>query len=215
MLESALQEINTVHGVIGSFVCLNDGSLVAQVVPKSIMSAQIAAAASVVAQTVQAIDTLEHQVLDADLLYENAHVVWKNMGGGLLVILCQRSINVQLLNLKTDGIAKKIKAELASVAKPAEKQPAAPPASPVAAGTPLPPLVDGKFFDRLAQELARIMGATAPILIEEEISAMQETGTQFPKARVTELIDRICAAIPNETKSARFRQAMLEAIRQM
>ena len=116
-METILKEINAVVGVIGSFVCLNDASVVARAMPDSIPTAQTDLAARVACQTIQALESSGQPVNDFDLTFEKGRLFFKNLGGGVLAIVCARTINIPLLNLAANAAVKKLAVELQ--AKPA------------------------------------------------------------------------------------------------
>lgn len=235
-MEAILRELNSVVGVTGSFVCLNDASVAGCVLPDSFDAARVGLAARVASQTFLALETSGQRVVEADLTFEQARVILRNVRGGILVILCARQINLPLLNLTANLAAKKIATELtppkarppAPVAAAAPTgsapQPQATPAAPLPVIEPAigqsteivaepPEPVDGKFFDQLTRELARIMGPAASLVIEDEISALKETRATFPKARVAELVERASGSIRDETKRVQFQRVMAEVIR--
>jgi hypothetical protein len=117
-MESILQEVNAVLGVIGSFVCLPDGKIAAQAVPEKYAVEDLNLAARVTSQTFQALALSGQHVSEAALLFSAGRLILKNFRGGTLVILCARNINVPLLNLTANLAVKKLVAETRS-AKPA------------------------------------------------------------------------------------------------
>ena len=159
-MDNILKEINAVLGVVGSFVCLNDGSLVARALPEKYPDEQVGLAERIVSQTCNALETSGQRVTEADWLYDNGRLVLKNLRGGILVILCARSINRPLLNLTTNVAAKKLATELkpAKISAPAAKSTAPAPTVPSLAGrvvTPAPLLVELEQETRRLLEIAQ------------------------------------------------------------
>lgn len=234
-MENHLKEINAMLGVVGSFVCLSDSSVAAKAMPDRFDEATVETAAQVAAQTLNALETSGLRVAEVDLVYSQGRLLLKNLRGGILAIVCARNINIPLLNLTANVVAKKIAPEL----KPPKAGPpvAAPPVlaaspivpqEPIAAETTSPTLevashgttlpieaVDGKFFNELTRGLSRIIGPAGGVVIEDEIDALKETQESFPKERASELVERVSLAIRDETKRARFKQDMSEAIRKL
>ena len=68
-MESVLQEVNAVLGVIVSFVCLPDGTIAAQVVPEKYAVEDLNLAARVTSQTFQALALSGQHVSEAALLF--------------------------------------------------------------------------------------------------------------------------------------------------
>ena len=228
-MENYLKEINSVLGVVGSFICLSDGSIGAQALPDIFDAADVEAAAQIATQTLYALETSGQRIVETDLVYGQGRLLLKNLRGGILAIVCTRNINIPLLNLTANGIAKKLASEL----KPVRPVPAAavsesavieppPSALPVKevqpapaqerAASPLPPpsteLADGWFFAELTRELTRVMGPVSSIIVEDEIDALKEKREVFPKARAGELVTRVSLAIHDQAKRAKFLQVM-------
>ncbi len=166
-MENHLKEINAVLGVVGSFVCLSDGSLVAKALPDKL---DAASAAHIATQTLSALDTSGQRIVEADLIYGQGRLVLKNLRGGVLVIVCARNINIPLLNLTANVAAKKLAAEIkparaaapepvsTPAPAPAEPAPAAAPKAhtaelPVSNVTPTP------LYAELAQETRDLIDA--------------------------------------------------------
>jgi tRNA isopentenyl-2-thiomethyl-A-37 hydroxylase MiaE len=215
-VENYLKEINAVLGVSGSFVCLPDTQLAAAAMPDQIDQASVENAARIVTQTINALETLGQRVAEADLVYAQGRLVVKNLNHYVLVIACARNINLPLLNLTANVVAKKLAAE-SKTPKP-ESIPRAP-----LAETSVPTqvaraadnvgsseIVTAQFFDELTRALARVMGPAASFFIEDELNELSEAREAFPKARVAELVERVSRAVRDETKRAQFVKTVSE-----
>ena len=120
-MENHLKEINAVLGVVGSFVCLPDATIAARELPAAFDAASVETAARAATQTFNALDSSGQRILEADLIYAQGRLVMKNLRGGILVIVCARSINIPLLNLTANVVAKKIAAEFKPKTVPAPR----------------------------------------------------------------------------------------------
>jgi hypothetical protein len=78
-----------------------------------------------------------------------------------------------------------------------------------------PATVDGNFFEQISRELTWSMGPLSEIILSEEIGALGETQEQFPRSRISELVERVTEAILDESERIRFQQIMLEVIRKL
>jgi hypothetical protein len=78
-------------------------------------------------------------VQDIDLLYESGRLVVKNLGDGCLVIQCSQSINVPLLNLTANVVARKLQERIKGKAPAAAPEAAAPATRPPVAAAPVAP----------------------------------------------------------------------------
>jgi len=108
-MERMLQDINAVVGVTGSFACDKEGTLVARALPSVFDETMLLPVARTLLQTVDGLETTRRRrVNEVDLVYREGRIVVKNLRVGLLYILCVRNINVPLLNLTANVVARKL-----------------------------------------------------------------------------------------------------------
>jgi predicted regulator of Ras-like GTPase activity (Roadblock/LC7/MglB family) len=121
-MEDILRDINAVVGVTGSFVCDDDGRVLARALPDVFDADMLSPVGRTMAQTIAGLETSNRRkVGDIDLLYEQGRLVVKNLSEGCLCVLCVRRINVPLLNLTANVAAKKLSERLKE-ARPAPEQ---------------------------------------------------------------------------------------------
>lgn len=108
-MEEILRDVNAVVGVTGSFVCDDEGRVLAQVLPDIFDPDTLSPVGRTLAQTIAGLETTNRRkVGDIDLLYEQGRLLVKNLGNGCLCVLCARRINVPLLNLTANVAARKL-----------------------------------------------------------------------------------------------------------
>lgn len=108
-MEEILRDVNAVVGVTGSFVCDDEGHVLAQILPNIFDAEMLSPVGRTLAQTIAGLETTNRRkVGDIDLLYEQGRLIVKNLGDGCLCVLCVRRINVPLLNLTANVAAKKL-----------------------------------------------------------------------------------------------------------
>ena len=73
--------------------------------------------------------------------------------------------------------------------------------------------VPSRFIDYIIGVLTEAMGPMASVIVHEQISAMGESLSQFPKRRLVELIEEATREILSEPAKAHCKRAMLDAIR--
>jgi predicted regulator of Ras-like GTPase activity (Roadblock/LC7/MglB family) len=143
-METILKDINAVVGVTGSFVCDDEGHIMARLMPDIFDENLLSPVARTIAQTIAGLKVARRRkVGDVDLLYDQGRLIVKSLEEGCLCILCVKRINVPLLNLTANLAAKKLEEKLkgpkparpvAKVeAKPSESKPepeVEPPAKP-------------------------------------------------------------------------------------
>lgn len=124
-MESILQDINGVIGVMGSFVCNGDGTLLAHDLPSVPDETILEPAARTVLRTIEKLQRAKGRRLrELDLAYFGGRIIVKNLRVGCLFLLCARNINVPLLDLTANAAGKQLAKTLQ------EMQPAAPTAPP-------------------------------------------------------------------------------------
>ena len=74
-------------------------------------------------------------------------------------------------------------------------------------------VVSAQFLDYMISALTDAMGPMASVIVYEQILAMGESVTEFPKRRVVELIEQTTREISSESAKANCKRAMLEGMR--
>ncbi len=72
--------------------------------------------------------------------------------------------------------------------------------------------VGEKFFLTLENELKRMMGPVASLIIEDNLGEFGETKDSFPQDRALSLIESLGEEIPNDLKRREFVKAMTESL---
>ena len=119
-MDKILKDINAVVGVTGSFVCNEEGQVVAKLMPNVFDNNTLSPVGRTMAQTIAGLKIArECTIGDLDLLYEQGRLIVKNVGEGCLCILCVQRINVPLLNLTANVAVKKLRDTLKEAPPPA------------------------------------------------------------------------------------------------
>jgi predicted regulator of Ras-like GTPase activity (Roadblock/LC7/MglB family) len=104
-----LKEINTVVGVAGSYICDNEGQLLAEDMPELFDESILSNVGRIITQTLAGLAIARRRkIAEIDLIYDQSRFIAKNLGEGCLCILCTRNINLPLLNLTATVAAKKL-----------------------------------------------------------------------------------------------------------
>src|SRR5512133_86300 len=111
-MQSLLEQLNTVPGVIGTMVC-SGGNVIAQAFPSLFGPPMLTRAARSLADGTPALETVTGTIGLIDLKYGDARVVVKPVSGAQLVFLCSASMNLQPLAMSTSITAPKIEKLLA------------------------------------------------------------------------------------------------------
>jgi predicted regulator of Ras-like GTPase activity (Roadblock/LC7/MglB family) len=130
-----LKDINAVVGVTGSFVCDDEGRIVAKLMPNIFDDNLLSPVGRTIAQTIAGLKIAQRcKIGDIDLVYDKGRVIVKSIDEGCLCILCVKRVNTPLLNLAVNVAAKKLEEKFN---KPQPIQPIAK-AEPVPAPAPEP-----------------------------------------------------------------------------
>jgi len=138
--EPILKEINGVVGVSGSFLCDEEGAVVASDMPVAYSHEQLAAVGRLLAQTVAGLALARRKkVKDIDLVFGTGRLVAKNTVKGCLCILGAPDLNVPFLNLTADLAIRDLKHAAKEAPQAAQVEPAAPLEVPLAQAAPAEP----------------------------------------------------------------------------
>lgn len=128
-MQTVLNQLITVPGVVGGMVCDLEGALLSKTFPPLFDEAILANAARVLVDGTAGLETVTGKVGMVDLRYGDARIVVRPMTGAHLVLLCAAQTNLQLLNISTSVAIPKIERLIAALPPP-EKVEAAPPPPP-------------------------------------------------------------------------------------
>ena len=130
-METLLAKLNAVPGVVGSMICDPEGRVLGQSFPPAFDVARLGEAAAVLADGAVGLESVTGPIGLVDLRYGNARIVARPMPEGLLLLLCSRAVNLQLLLIEASVAGKRLEK---LVAAPEER--AAPAPEPAAAADP-------------------------------------------------------------------------------
>ncbi len=123
-MEGILKEINAMTGVLGSFVCDEEGQTLARVLPGIYDDEMLAQAGRTAAQTTTGLWMAKQRAVgEIDLLFSGGRLIVKGLDSACLCILCTPRLNLPLLNMTANVAVKKLQKEIST----ARLQPAAPP----------------------------------------------------------------------------------------
>ncbi len=123
-MEAILNDINAMSGVLGSFVCDEDGQTLARAVPDIYDDEMLAQAGRTAAQTTAGLwYSKQRPVGEIDLLFSGGRLIVKGLDAACLCILCTPRMNLPLLNMTANVAVKKLQKAIST----ARLQSAAPP----------------------------------------------------------------------------------------
>jgi len=151
-METVLKELSTVVGVTGAFVYSEEGTLAAAVMPHHTED-QVQRAVRWAYQMGRALALARLSFSEIDLAFELGYILLVNMRGGVLVVVCARTVNLPVLRVHTHTVARKLSALLSPrpTLPPRRKPETISPPAPTA------PAVASLSFADLETEWRRIM----------------------------------------------------------
>ena len=123
-METILKDINAMSGVLGSFVCDEEGKTLARALPDIYDGEMLAQAARTAAQTTAGLWMAKQRAVgEIDLLFSGGRLIVKGLDSACLCILCTPRLNLPLLNMTANVAVKKLQqaisdARLRSAAPP-------------------------------------------------------------------------------------------------
>ena len=131
-MDSLLQEINMLPGVLGCFVYNSKQQIVGKKMPPIFKDNAIQSIGNLLARTIQMGNMADLNFTDIELRYNESMLVVNPLAqGALLVIICEPTTNKSLVGMTTGMLAKDIEASLkglpAQQAAPAKPNPQTPP----------------------------------------------------------------------------------------
>jgi hypothetical protein len=161
-MDSLLQEINMLPGILGCFVYNSKQQIAGKKMPPIFKDNAIQSIGNLLARTVQMGRMAELNFTDIELRYnESAIIVTPLTTGALLIIICEPTTNKSLVSMTTGMLAKDIEAALTGMPQ-ATQQPRPQAAVPVQSiEKPPPPPQEAEIGAELAPVLEQIKDALA------------------------------------------------------
>ena len=76
-------------------------------------------------------------------------------------------------------------------------------------------IIDEAFFNKIEEELTKVIGPMAMLIIEEAIEELGETRSAFPDDKIAALVEKISNEIDEENKKLLFSQIMIESLKKL
>jgi predicted regulator of Ras-like GTPase activity (Roadblock/LC7/MglB family) len=125
-MQTLLNHLNAVPGVIGTLVCGSDGQLIANAFPPIFEEALLADVAKTVAESTVGLATITGAVRMLDLRHANARIVARPVAGATMLFLCSPSMSLQPLEISASVAAPKLEQLVAARSAPGSAPSAAP-----------------------------------------------------------------------------------------
>jgi len=108
-MKELLSDINSVAGVLGTCVCDAEGQPIASSLPATFDATMMASVGRTFNKTLEALKVARRRkVNEMDLTFESGRLVVKNLTEGCMIIVCTPTVNVPLLNLTANVVARKV-----------------------------------------------------------------------------------------------------------
>ncbi|OGO13584.1 MAG: hypothetical protein A2Y93_17550 [Chloroflexi bacterium RBG_13_68_17] len=141
-MNELLKDVNGVAGVLGACVCDADGQVISSSLPSAFDAGMIGTVGRTFIKTLEALKVARRRkVNEMDLTFETGRLVVKNLTEGCMIIVCTPTVNVPLLNLTANVVARKVQERMKTrLIQAVERQAeaAAPPAAQAVPAAPAP-----------------------------------------------------------------------------
>lgn len=118
-MQTVLNQLITVPGVVGGMIYDRDGALLSKTFPPLFDDSMLASAARVLVDGTTGLETVTGTVGMIDMRFADARIVVRTMAGAHLVLLCAAQTNLQLLNISTSVAVPRIEKLVAALPPPA------------------------------------------------------------------------------------------------
>jgi hypothetical protein len=102
-MKEKLQEINSIKGVWGYFLCDNTGKILEKEMPVVFMK-HLPMMGKEVTQVGGLLETLSKTSENLELLFEDGRVMIRNLKNFTLVVFCDPNVDIPMLRLKTNVV---------------------------------------------------------------------------------------------------------------
>jgi hypothetical protein len=220
-MEAILREVTAAVGVTAAFVCNGAGKVEARVVPGEVPPQVLEMVARTLVQTLGGIELArKRKVGDLDMGFAGGRLLVKNLAPGCLCILTVKRVNIQLVNMTANVAVKKLKelrrepAPGPAADGPTTSSAGQAPSPAVPAVSPAAARAEGRVLAQIEQELSRVLGSEAQLVLYYEIAAMGVSKAAFPRAYLGDLVERVSGEIDDPVLRAGFLEASKRIIGQ-
>ena len=179
-MEAVLRQINSVPGVIGSMVCDEFGTLRSQAFPPLFEREMLEEASLALVETSMGLQGGTGEVGMLDLRYSEGRILVKALPNAFLMLLCTKTVNLQLLLISLNVALKKLE-KLLQAPMPAAPVPVSAPALPQPAAYQAPPIIEAvaDLGLKLRVELMKSSAGTYWDQMVKVVAVNRETARQL------------------------------------
>lgn len=226
-MEEAIQEhlerICSTPGVLGAFVSDKEGALVKGVVDQNIET--LSQSSWIMGKSIAGVESFGRTIQEIDLRFEKERIIFKNLVNGYLYLLCKPRLNIFLLwlstNLEIEALDERLNGirggpVVLSHQKAAEKSRLEDEGSSpekmeggekfTMGGERPGNLAGKKMVEAIEEELRKVMGPIAPLIVADRLSTMGQTRTSFDPQKFDEFLKAISGEIPDNAKRMDFQR---------
>lgn len=219
-MHHALSDLRLINGVMGAFVFSQQSGVIACDVPGVAKRDKLAQAGRTITRIIGAGVSGFPELKDLVLTYSEMVLLVRVLkGGAVLTVMCDPSLNVNLLAMSLnlaqadlDVLAEMSPEEAAE--ESAEAKPAEPKAEQASMAAPQVTIASvkadkelGAVLDNMQKALAKVIGPMASIILDDSLE--QWLASNSPEASsLGELENVICVEINDEGKAAQYRELL-------
>ena len=194
-MDSLLQEITMLPGVLGCFVYTGEQQIAGSKMPPIFKENSIKTIGSLLARTIQMGEVAQLEFSTIEFKFDESLLIIHPMtNAALLVVICEPGANKSLITMTMGMLATDIEASMAkTMATPTAPRPTAPPATP----PPKEAEIDAQLapiLEQVKEALAMAIGPIAGPVMKDSIELWAQQGTTSPK-NLPALAEMLCKEI--------------------
>ncbi len=115
-MNDSLNELAERSGVHAVFVCDQDGRLLTSALSEERYQGTLEQLSNIIARTNTALKTFKHGGLtEVEWVFASGRVLIRGLGNGLLFLICDRTLNLQLLTMKIEEVQGEVQSVLGAI----------------------------------------------------------------------------------------------------
>ena len=107
-MKKLLQYLNRVVGVIGSFVCDEEGNIVEREIPEVYSDSSLREVSHIISKTFETISATGRGIKQIEYEYNDYRLIIRKFTYGFLVVLCNKAVSLAMLNMAFKVVVQKI-----------------------------------------------------------------------------------------------------------
>lgn len=198
-----MKDLSNVGGVIGSLIFTDFHEKPIFEMPSSYDEKTMEETGNAILHIMRALESTSYKITTAEWEYAEFRVFVRRIKGGIILLLCEKTVLLPVLNLTLNVIAKDLERDIENQQSKRS----------ISKAIPQQETINPVFFEHLTAMLAKEVGPIAKLLIDEKLEELNENINTIWKSKVPELIEKVSLEIEKPEKRIEFKNLMLTYLR--